>query len=291
MVMKSPMVKWYYQMVFFKKVKKDLEEIKDMAYFMEEMTVKDMHAVMTKTKTVIIPVGVVEQHGYHLPLSTDIYNATQIPIYAGDRLNAVIAPVVSYCFSGGELLGTINISPNTFGLLISEICMEFVRMGFKNIVVLLGHGGTDNLISLNNSLQMLLRRNPQFESITLSLVKCWELSNTWMDAFEQRPEADFHAGMIETSLIMYWKPELVRAEIAMDEPYISKMMRTDQDWFEKREKALDSKFIIEKVGQKDEIKVGVMGFPERASMELGEKVCNEMVEGLVDYVNRLNTLK
>lgn len=261
-----------------------------MAFFMEEMTVRDLKHAMEKTKTVIIPVGVVEQHGYHLPLSTDIHNSVELTKKAGDRLNAVVAPAVNYCFSGGTLLGTVNISPNTFGLLISEICSEFVRMGFKNIVVLLGHAGTDNKTALKNTLQMLLRRDEELaKKITLSLVEVWNLSQTWLDGFKMEPEHDFHAGMIETSLMMYWKPELVQEEIVMDDEYTSKMMRTDQDWFEKREKAIDHPFIVETVGQRDEIEVGVMGFPERASKELGEKVCSEMVEGLVNYVDLLES--
>jgi len=259
-----------------------------MAYFMEKMTVRDMELALQKTGTVIIPVGVVEQHGYHLPFSTDIFNATEPCKIAGDRLNAVVAPSVNYCFSGGTLVGTVNISPNTFGLLISEICAEFARIGFKNIVVLLGHAGTDNKAALRNSLEMLLRRDENLaKKITLSLVECWDLSPTWLAGFAMEPEHDFHAGMIETSLMMHWQPDLVRSEIVMDDEYISKMMRTDQDWFEKREKVLDHPFIIEKVGQRDEIKVGVMGFPERASKELGEKVCNEIVDSLCEYVNYL----
>lgn len=259
-----------------------------MAYFMEEMSVRDMERAMEKTKTVIIPVGVVEQHGYHLPLSTDIHNAVEPARQAGERLNAVVAPVLSYCFSGGELLGTVNVSPNTFGLMISEICSEFVRMGFKNVIILLGHAGTDNKAALKNTLQMILRRNPDMaKKITLSLVEVWDLSQTWLDGFAMKPEHDFHAGLIETSLMMYWKPELVQDDICMDEDYISKMMRTDQDWFESREKAIDHPFIVEKVGQRDEIKVGVMGFPERATRELGEKVCKEIVESLVAYVDML----
>lgn len=259
-----------------------------MAFYMEDMSVRDMERAMKKTSTVIIPVGVVEQHGYHLPLSTDIHNSVQLTRHAGERLNAVIAPAVNYCFSGGTLLGTVNISPNTFGLLISEICSEFVRMGFKNIVVLLGHAGTDNKAALKNALQMLLRRDEALATkITLSLVACWDLSRTWLDGFAMEPEHDFHAGMIETSLMMYWKPELVQNEICMDDAYTSKMMRTDQDWFEKREKPMDHPFIVEKVGQRDDIKVGVMGFPERASRELGEKVCKEMTDGLVAYVDML----
>lgn len=260
-----------------------------MAFYMEEMSVLDMRNAMKKTHTVIIPVGVVEQHGYHLPLSTDIHNSVQLTRMAGEKLNAVVAPSVNYCFSGGTLPGTINVSPNTFGLLISEICSEFVRTGFKNIVILLGHAGTDNKAALKNTLQMLLRRDAELASkITLSLVECWDLSQTWLDGFKMEPEHDLHAGLIETSLMMYWKPELVQIEnMQMDDEHTSKMMRTDQNWFEKREKSLDHPFVVEKVGQRDEIEVGVMGFPERAAKEIGKKVCDEMVAGLVKYVDYL----
>lgn len=260
-----------------------------MAFFMEDMSVRDMERAMEQTKTVIVPVGVVEQHGYHLPLSTDIHNAIQPPRLAGDRLNAVVAPSVNYCFSGGELLGTVNVSPNTFGLMISDICSEFVRMGFKNIVILLGHAGTDNINALKNTLQMILRRDPEMaKKVSLSLVEAWNLSPTWLSGFAMEPEHDFHAGMMETALMMYWKPELVQDEIVMDEEYYSRMMRSDQDWFEKRERLIDSPFCVEHVGQRDEIKVGVMGFPEKASKELGKKIADEIVDGLVEYVNLLN---
>ncbi len=259
-----------------------------MAYFMNQMTVQDMENAIQKTKTVIIPTGVVEQHGYHLPLSTDILNATRPLELAGDKLNAVVAPSVNYCFSGGELMGTVNVSPNTFGLYISEICSEFIRMGFENIIVFLGHAGTDNLNALKNSLQMLLRRSPDmYEKATISLMEAWKLSPTWLGGFGLEPEHDFHAGMMETGLMMYWNPELVRDEIVMDDDYISRMMRTDQDWFEKREKRIDSPFMVEKVSQREEIKIGVMGLPHEATRELGETICNEIIANLVDYVNLL----
>ena len=259
-----------------------------MAFYMEKMTVNDMKKAMEKTKTVIIPTGVVEQHGYHLPLSTDILNAVKPTVIAGDKLNAVVAPSVNYCFSGGELLGTVNVSPNTFGLYISEIVSEFVRMGFVNIIVLLGHAGTDNIGALRNSLQMLLRRNKvAMGKVCLALVEAWKLSPTWLSGFSLEPEHDFHAGMMETSLMMHWAPELVGKEIVQDEEYYAKMMRTDQDWFEKRTKPFDSHFVVETVGQRDEIKVGVMGLPEKATKELGERICNEIVDGLCEFVNKL----
>jgi creatinine amidohydrolase/Fe(II)-dependent formamide hydrolase-like protein len=213
---------------------------------------------------------------------------TKWPRRAGDRLNAVVVPTVPYCYSGGELPGTINISPQVFSLLIGDICLEMVRNGFEDIVIFLGHAGTDNRIALTNTLQMMLKRNAGLKDITLSLVACWELSPSWMNCINMLPEHDFHAGLAETSLMMFWKPELVRDEVVMDEPEISRMMRSDQDWFEASEKAIDHPFIIPRIFQRKEIKVGVMGFPEKANRELGERICGEMVDGLVGDVNLLN---
>jgi len=264
-----------------------------MAYFMDKMTVDELKEVIEtkRVKTVIIPVGVVEQHGYHLPLSTDIHNATEVPKRAGERLKAVVAPTIPYCYSGGELTGTVNVSPQVFSLYVMDICGEFVRMGFENVVVFLGHGGTDNKAALESCLKTLLRRMPESESakITFSLVGCWELSPLWMSYFNMTPEHDFHAGLAETSLMMYWHPELVKKEnICTDTPEISRMMRTDCDWYEVSEKKIDHKFMLPRTYQRKEIEVGVMGFPEKASPEIGGKISNEMIDGLIEYIEMLN---
>ena len=259
-----------------------------MSYIMENMTVKDMKEALSSTRTAVIPVGVVEQHGFHLPLSTDIHNVQEVAKRAAPQMNAVIAPTIPYCYSGGELLGTVNVSPQVFSLYVMDICSEFFRMGFRNIVIFLGHGGTDNLNALRSTLQMILRRNPHLKDITISLVGCWQLSPTWLELYKMEPEHDFHAAWVETSLMLYWKPELVRDEIVMDDEETSRMMRTDQDWFEIEEKLIDHRFIIPRTRQREEIKVGVMGFPEKATRELGEKICVEMVEGLREYIEILN---
>ncbi len=254
-----------------------------MAYIMKNMTVEEMNHL--DTKTVIIPIGVVEQHGYHLPLSTDIYNAEKPLELAGERLHALIAPTVNYCYSGGTLRGTVNVSPNVFGLYVTDICKEFMRMGFKNIILFLGHGGTDNEIALRHSLQMLMN-SAEKNDVTVSLVTVWSIAPTWF--YEKNGEHDFHAGRTETSLMKFWAPELVRERIAMDEPEIARNMRSDQDWYAMETRVVDHAFVVPNIRQREEIEVGVMGFPELASRELGEKIANEMVEGIIAYVDMLN---
>lgn len=261
-----------------------------MAYFLNEMSVRDLKETLKKCKTIIIPVGIVEQHGYHLPLTTDTHMAVQPLIQAGDRLNAVVAPSVNYSFSGGELIGTININPNIFAAYLAEICSEFIRTGFKNIVVFLGHGGTENTLAVKSALQMLLRRDKKIaDEITISMMECFEFSKTWMDLFyTDAAERDIHAGQAETAVMMHFAPELVQSDVCMDDEYTAKMMRTDPDWFADTKKKIDHPFVVEQIFQRPEIEVGVMGFPELATPELGKIIANETVEGLVEFIDMLN---
>ena len=100
---------------------------------------------------------------------------------------------------------------------------------------------------------------------------------------------DFHAGEGETSRMLYWKPELVHMEnLRMDKPEMAHMLRTDQDWYAQRTRAIDDPSCVERVVQRPDMEVGVMGFPERATAEKGEIICRETIDGLADLVDRLN---
>lgn len=260
-----------------------------MAYFINEMSVRDLEETLKKCKTVIIPVGIVEQHGYHLPLTTDIHNAVQPLIEAGERLNAVIAPSVNYGYSGGELTGTININPNVLSTYINEICLEFIRNGFKNVIFFLGHGGADTIMAVKSALQAILRRDKNIsKEVTLSILECYNLSKTWLEIAGQNPEPDVHSGQVETALMMYWRPDLVQDDICMDEPYCASKLRTDPDWFLVSKKNVDHEFVVEERYQNPDIKVGIIGFPEQATPELGKIISGEMAEGLIKYVDMIN---
>lgn len=261
-----------------------------MAYNLTDYPFNVFQEMVKTVPTVILPIGLIEQHGHHLPLGTDIFNVTE-PLRIGfDRINAFIAPGLHYCFSGGGIQGTMNVNPQLFGLMVSDICSEFVRMGFKNIIVTLGHGGTDNVNALRSSLQMVLRRNENMKDIAICLCTGGHLSKTSKAIFNQDGvQCDFHAGMGETSRMLYWRPDLVHMDkLVMDEEEVAINLRSDQDWFEHRERPYDHPSVIERVTQRDEVKIGVMGFPERASAEIGKKVAEEIIEGLCELVDGLN---
>lgn len=257
----------------------------DKSKIMFNMTVREVRDGLKEMKTVVLPVGIVEQHGYHLPLSVDIHNAVEIAAMASKISGCFVAPPLNYCFSGGFLPGTINVSPQVFSLLLMDICRSLKVQGFKNIIVLLGHGGSENTKAAYEALENFQRLDPEMEGMTFSLVPFWELSPTYMKSFD---ETDYHAGRYETSMMLYWKPELVKlTDGKLDAPELLTQLRTDPDSYLSRSKELDHKFVVQKLVQRSDIEVGVMGDYAGANAELGKQIAEEAATGLADFVNQL----
>ena len=263
-----------------------------MSYIMNEMAVKDIQEVLEKTKTAVIPVGVVEQHGYHLPLGTDTIRASEFVKRAADAgMNAVVLPVIPYCYSGGELAGTINVSPQIFTLLVVDIITELERIGFLHVVIFMGHGGTDNVNVLTSGIRTSLKKNHALRKMSVSIINSSKVSPLCRKYAQMTPEHDFHAGIVETSALMYLRPDLVKMdELIMDDEEVARKMRMDQDYFEKEVKVIDDEHVLSIPVQREEVKIGVMGFPEEASVELGRKITEEIAEGLKTYVNNLQLM-
>ena len=230
---------------------------------MGEMTVKEVREYLKTNQTIILPYGVVEQHGYHLPLSTDTHFA-EIPAYAlAERLDCIVAPPLNYCFSGGELPGTINVRPTTFCAMVCDIVEALSRQGFRNILIYPGHGGSESLMQLKEALRILKWVNKELADTMILIIQS---SNylPWPKA-EKAEYGDFHAGEGETSVMMAFRPELVRTqEICVDELPVAEMMRKDPDAYQLRTTLSGLPEEIPATSMRKEIKVGVMGYPELA---------------------------
>lgn len=256
---------------------------------MEFMTVDEVRKGLESTKTVIVPMGVIEQHGYHLPLNTDCYNCYEVAKRVSEKTGCFVAPCINYSFSGGELPGTFNINPSTLSLYLSDILKSLVVMGMKNIVVLLGHGGTENQVATGNAIDMFMRLNPEITDVAFAFMPFTSLSEHITAAFDDK---DFHAGYFETSLMMYWQPDHVRKDkITTDKEELMEMFRKDQDAYQVKSKPFDHEFVYPYIKQHPEIEVGVMGYPERSTVEYGEKVCKDIVERTADFIRKLDSRK
>ncbi len=92
---------------------------------------------------VIIPVGLIEAHGHHLPLGLDNETAEFFSRKTAAAAGAILAPPIYYGFADAmrEYPGTIGVTVETLSLVVRDITMMFYRHGFKKQIYFSGHGG------------------------------------------------------------------------------------------------------------------------------------------------------
>ncbi len=247
------------------------------------LTVNELQKYLQTNQSIIIPYGVVEQHGFHLPLDTDIRNADVIGLKLAKALDILVAPTIPYCFSGGMLAGTVNIKPTTFSSLVCDIIESLHLQGFRNFIILAGHGGSEVMTHINETLRIFKWMNPRYHDSLILTPLMWEYSPTWVKMFNAQ---DYHAADAETSLLMYWSPEVVRSKMIIDEEPMFSKMKTDPDAFQVKTKLSSFREEIPTTIQSPEVKVGVMGDPFPASAETGKILDEEMIREMTPAIRK-----
>jgi len=191
-----------------------LANAQELPFRLEELTAPDyIKAVEKSAKTCILPIGVFEKHGPHLPLGTDLYTAREFAIRAAEKEYTVVFPW--YYFSqineAKHQPGTIAYSPELIWKALQETLNELARNGFEKIVIVNGHGGNNAFLNFFGMAQLSERRSyslywfqPQNDPEVVK--KAEEL--TMHDPY------DDHAGNHESSVIKAIVPKIVHLERA-----------------------------------------------------------------------------
>lgn len=163
--------------------------------------------------TVVVAFGATEQHGPHLPLSTDALLGDHLARLVADRLDAFVAPTVRIGCSEHhmEFPGTLSLSEDTFHRLVADIVHSLVRGGFRRIVLLPTHGG--NFGPLAAALEQLgVIEGVEIRALT-DLAVLFAVAQAGVDEHDvPLGEGGLHAGEWETSMLMTIHPELVHVD-------------------------------------------------------------------------------
>ena len=124
----------------------------------QDLTMPDFEAAREKSRTVILPVGSLEEHGPHLPLGTDLFHALELARRVAEECGALVAPPLFYgiCRSTREHPGTVSISGDTLRALVKDLGREFMRQGLSNLVIISGHAGGTHMAALLEAGEALL---------------------------------------------------------------------------------------------------------------------------------------
>ncbi|MDA8429992.1 MAG: creatininase family protein [Geobacteraceae bacterium] len=182
----------------------------------EELTMTEFEAGLARTRTVLIPFGSVEEHGPHLPLSTDTLEAYEVCKKAALQAPLFVAPPVHYgnCRSTACHPGTISISTGTLKALFIDIVTALRSQGVRNFVALTGHAGGAHRMALQDAGEELIAR---FDDISVAVVSEFDLAREQGRGLIETA-GDAHAGEIETSRILHSHPHLVKGSAPREFP-------------------------------------------------------------------------
>jgi creatinine amidohydrolase/Fe(II)-dependent formamide hydrolase-like protein len=226
----------------------------------------------------LLPVGAIEQHGPHLTLDVDTWDADYLArrvASACSQPRPLVLPTIPYgvSYHHDEFAGTLSINNDTLSRLVYDIGMSVARQGIRKLVIINGHG--DNTPTLCYAAQMINR-----DARIFVCVDTGETSDVDVEAIASTPN-DVHAGEIETSTSLATRPHLVRMNLAkssvprFSSRYLNFSSSRGLPWYAHTKRISES---------------GVMGDPTKADAEKGQKMWAVMIAHLVALVEDLKNM-
>lgn len=233
---------------------------------------------LKKVDIALLPVGATEQHGPHLPLDTDTFDADYLARKVAEACThpqPLVLPAVAYgvSYHHSDFSGTLSISNESLSRLVYDIGLSVAANGVRKLVIINGHGG--NAPALNHAAQMINR-----DARIFVCVDSGETSDVDIEALVETPN-DVHAGEIETSTALAVRPHVVRLGESLQEiprfssRYLDFTSKRGVSWYAYTEKISDS---------------GIMGNPLLASAEKGKKIWEIMIAHLAALVEDLKQM-
>ena len=260
------------------------------ARILQEMTWTDVRDYLKTEDMVIIPLGSTEQHGPHLPLGTDYFQAFGMAKAISEQTGVIVAPVlwVGYSVYHSGFAGSLSLKPETMEQVLFETAEMLIRYGFRRFMFFNYHGG--NRVAEQ---KVIHRINHSTEATAVSL----GIGGAMQTNLGPEPAPfDQHAGIGETSNMLYLRPDLVRMERA-EKPKLSfsPEMRRIMELAERYSAlnvVLGTMMAVPeetgKGGASHELSsngIWTMGDPRESNRELGEKKIKVMIKNAVDFIH------
>ena len=189
----------------------------------QEMRLGEFQEWRQRNRTVIIPVGSLEEHGPHLPLGTDTFHALEVARRVARQRPVLVAPPIFYgiCRSTREHPGTISLSGDTLRSLVLDLGRDFYRQGLRNMVILSGHAGGTHLAALVEAGETLLAELPEAGVAVVNIL------DLLREVVGEQPglvktKGDSHAGEVETAVMLAAYPQLVKGSAPAEWPSFPK---------------------------------------------------------------------
>jgi creatinine amidohydrolase len=265
-----------------------------LSHCLADLAYPDIRAYLERDDIIMIPMASLEQHGPHLPLSTDAVTAYEVSKRAAEQADVLYTPTVWTGYSpqhmrgAGQGMGTITIRAETLNSLLYDIARSLIHHGFNKLVFVNGHGSNVKVID------PVLRKIRYDTGAMVAFYKPYaeRYMGLIKDLMENPPEETpgWHSSELETSQMLAHNAKLVRMErAAQTETHIPRWL---PESFSKADGAPDVQFKGYQYFQfpmdHDEFtETGVIGNPMRATAEKGEQAFSRYAAHLVEALAEL----
>lgn len=178
----------------------------------EELTAADFREGIHRSQgTCLLPFGILEKHGPHLPLGTDLLDVRYAALHAAEKEYALVFP--EYYF--GQIAearhepGTVAYSREMQLALLQETTDEMARNGCKKVIIVNGHGGNEHLLPFF--------AQSQLDKPHDYVVYVFDRRTPDSGGPPKKTSIDMHAGESETSKMMIARPDTVHMDRATSE--------------------------------------------------------------------------
>ncbi len=248
------------------------------SFLWAEMTWPEIERRLKKVDIALLPVGSIEQHGPHLTVDIDAFDADYLARRVAEACGhprPFVLPTISYgvAYQHRDFKGTISVKNNTLARLVYDIGMSLAENGIRKLVIINGHG--DNAPTLAYAAQTINR-----DAHIFVCVDTGETSDVDIDSLASTSN-DVHAGEIETSTSLAVRPHLVQQDKA--EAYVPEFSSRYLNFSSQR--GLPWYAYTKRIS-----KSGVMGDPTKATAEKGARMWEVMIAHLVTLVEDLKGL-
>jgi creatinine amidohydrolase len=180
-----------------------------------ELTAPDLKTFVDDATVALLPVGAIEQHGPHLPLSTDTTLAECMALEAAKRVsdaNVLLLPAISVGKSDEHtgFPGVLTLDAATLQSVIMQIGKSVARSGVRRLVLLNAHGG-------NVPVLQIAIRSLRIEANMFCVSAGWMSMGYPAGLVDEKEMRDgIHGGLVETAAMLHFRPDLVKMDLAKD---------------------------------------------------------------------------
>ncbi len=249
-------------------------------YFLMDMTSAAMKNWLKKTDMILLPAGSCEQHGAHLPLGTDAYQALLLACGIAEKADLPIAPLVWGGLAPYHMpfAGTITLRYETYTNFVYDVCRSLIHHGFNKIIVCLNHRG--NAAPMNH-----VARKVRYHTGALMIIFRGEgiaqqaAKGLFQIPSDEKSQKVRHGGETETSRMLYWNSALVDFNVSkshkMDTPeaFPSSLKALSHEYVGFEEAGFELPMDFNEVST-----IGTLGDPRQATADKGKVLADTVAE-------------